>query len=102
LDHLIKLGKLEEYMHLLLTKFNANSVSGVMCRSYISVQWDGYLFDCDFNQQIDLPMNNSKFQKISVFDINSTDDILPLRIATRSHCFACTAGAGSSCQGEVK
>jgi len=102
LDHLVKNNKLEEYMQLLVNKFNANSVPGLMCRSYVSVQYDGALFDCDFNQQIDLPLKDHSLKALTVFDIKSTDDLLPMKITTRSHCFACTAGAGSSCQGEVK
>jgi len=104
LDHLVKIGKLEEYMQLLVNKFNPSSVQGVMCKSYVSVQYDGQLFDCDFNQQIDLPTKNpvTKNKPLTVFDIKSVEDLLPISITTRSHCFACTAGAGSSCQGEVK
>ena len=100
-DHLIRRGQLAEYMALLLGSFNAAAAEGVMCRGTVSVGWDGRLYDCDFNQQLELalrlPGRGSKAP--TVFDINSLDELTGAPIAVDNHCFGCTAGSGSSCQG---
>jgi radical SAM/Cys-rich protein len=83
-------GNYEKYMDKLITSFNPSAVGGLMCRSLISVSWDGFLYDCDFNQAAGLYQGN---RKIHITEINS----LPPRgepVATGSHCFTCTAGAG--------
>jgi radical SAM/Cys-rich protein len=98
LDYLLESENYEDYMNQLVTAFNPAAVPGVMCRNTISVSWDGYLYDCDFNQMLDLKVTSSNTQHISQFDFEqlSTRDI-----ALNQHCYGCTAGAGSSCGGEV-
>jgi len=98
LDYLRRSGNEEHYMRKLLQAFNVNTVDGLMCRSLVSVDWTGRLYDCDFNQMLELPLAHDLPQTIVGFD--------PTRFATRriitgSHCFGCTAGAGSSCGGAV-
>lgn len=94
-------------MELLVNAFNPAAAEAIMCRDTVSVGWDGRLFDCDFNQQLDIAMANGQNQpnggkvKPSVFDLRSLDDLEGRPIAVASHCFGCTAGAGSSCQGAV-
>ena len=93
-DHLKNINQLEAYMDILVDNFNPETVSDLMCRNYMSIKWDGQIFDCDFNQQVELPPK-SKQSSLSVFDIECTDDLLEVPIATSLHCYACTAGAGS-------
>jgi hypothetical protein len=93
-------GNLAAYMDKLVQAFNPAAVPGVMCRNTLSVSWDGRLFDCDFNQMLDLPLVNAAPQSI----LDLTDDAALARVVTRPivtgpHCFGCTAGAGSSCGG---
>ncbi len=95
-DALDAQGKFNEYMSLLVTHFNPQAVSGVMCRSLISVGWDGALYDCDFNQMLELPLGSAR----TIFELESID-LEGVSIATGPHCFGCTAGAGSSCGGSL-
>ena len=98
LDELRAKGQTEEYLELLVNGFNSSSLRGLMCRSLISVSWDGKLFDCDFNQMLDLSISPSSPQ--TIFDFNFK--LLEHRpIVTGQHCFGCTAGAGSSCGGAL-
>jgi radical SAM/Cys-rich protein len=91
-------GNYERYMELLLEKFNPATVDGLMCRSLVSVGWDGTLYDCDFNQMLDLPVNHGLPSHIRDFDAF----LLARReIRTGAHCFGCTAGSGSSCMGSL-
>lgn len=96
LDFLIETGNYEDYMEKLINAFNPTAVSGVMCRNTISIDWQGYLYDCDFNQMLGLKTDGRAGQHISDFDI---DQLERREIVIGQHCFACTAGAGSSCQG---
>lgn len=97
LDYLIASDNYEDYMYQLVDAFNPSAVHNVMCRNTISVSWDGYLYDCDFNQMLELKVN-SKVQHISDYN----EDLLNDRdIIISQHCYGCTAGAGSSCQGAV-
>lgn len=98
LDWLRRSGNLESYMHKLINAFNPSTVSGLMCRSMVSVDWTGRLFDCDFNQMLELPIQSDLPQTIFDFDMESMEN---RRITTANHCFGCTAGAGSSCGGAV-
>jgi radical SAM/Cys-rich protein len=86
------------YMQKLLGAFNPATVAGLMCRNLISVDWRGNLYDCDFNQMLDLTLERSAPQTIAQFD---PEKLMSRRIVTGAHCFGCTAGAGSSCGGEV-
>ncbi len=95
-EDLLRHGGYEEYMNKLVTAFNPAAALGVMCRSLISVDWDGRLSDCDFNQMLDIPLNRSAPQ--TIFDWKS-DAIRNRSIVFADHCFGCTAGGGSSCGG---
>ncbi len=96
-EYLSRAGKSEQYMSLLVNHFNPATVEGLMCRSLVSVGWDGKLYDCDFNQMLDLEMPNVS----TIWSINTFSGLAGRRIATGSHCFGCTAGAGSSCGGSL-
>ncbi len=97
LDYLIASENYEDYMYELVEAFNPAAVANVMCTNTLSVSWDGYLYDCDFNQMLELPVN-SNAKHISEFN----KELLEGRnIVISQHCYGCTAGAGSSCQGEV-
>lgn len=86
----------DDYMTKLVNAFNPAAAGGIMCRSLISVSYDGKLYDCDFNQMLDMQVMNSK--PLTIFDFN-LQELLNRRIRFASHCFGCTAGAGSSCGG---
>ena len=86
------------YMQKLVNAFNPATVSGLMCRNLISVDWRGNLYDCDFNQMLDLTVEPGAPQRIADFDL---EKLATRRVVTGSHCFGCTAGAGSSCGGVV-
>jgi len=101
-DWLSRRGGLEEYMALLVGAFNPAAAEGVMCRGTVSVGWDGRVFDCDFNQQLDLPMLGAGGEPVTVAGLSSLDELEGLRIALGEHCYGCTAGAGSSCQGATE
>lgn len=96
--HLKKSGQYMAYMDKLLGAFNVQAAAGVMCRSLISVDWQGNLSDCDFNQQLDLMAHGTDGQKLSIFDFDF-ERTLNRHIRFASHCLGCTAGAGSSCGG---
>jgi len=96
LDYLIKSEEYEEYMELLIKNFNSSAAVGVMCRNTISVGWDGFLYDCDFNQMLDMKLD--KTQHVSNFNERK---LAVREIKINKHCFGCTAGAGSSCQGAL-
>jgi radical SAM/Cys-rich protein len=91
-----QLGVYDEYMTKLLSTFNPAAAKGIMCRSLISVGYDGRLYDCDFNQMLDLQVLNGQPMTVFNFDYRS---LLERRIRFASHCFGCTAGAGSGCGG---
>jgi len=91
-------GQETAYMGLLVNHFNPRTVPGLMCRSLVSVSWDGKLYDCDFNQMLDVPLGDGPR---TIWDVDSFDALAGERIATRTHCFGCTAGAGSSCGGAL-
>ncbi|MCJ7757913.1 MAG: arsenosugar biosynthesis radical SAM protein ArsS, partial [Gillisia sp.] len=97
LDYLIASENYEDYMHSLVDAYNPAAVENVMCTNTISISWDGWLYDCDFNQMLGLKVD-SKVKHISEYN----EDLLNDRnIIMSQHCYGCTAGAGSSCQGEV-
>lgn len=98
LDYLLSTGNYDKYMDKLIEAFNPAAVKNVMCRNTISVSWDGYLYDCDFNQMLDLKVSCEDSQHLSSYRA----DLLHSRnIVLMQHCFGCTAGAGSSCGGVV-
>ncbi|KAF8065759.1 hypothetical protein HT031_002819 [Scenedesmus sp. PABB004] len=129
-DSLLRSGALSQYMALLVEGFNAGTVPGLMCRGTLSVAWDGRLYDCDFNQQLELPIlgrpgppppatasasastdgdgggdggdappRPRRKPGLTVWDIDALDDVAGLLVRTDSHCYGCTAGSGSGCQG---
>ncbi|MEM6366251.1 MAG: arsenosugar biosynthesis radical SAM (seleno)protein ArsS [Planctomycetota bacterium] len=101
---LAKQNKLVDYMKLLEDNFNDAAVPGVMCRSLVSISWDGSIYDCDFNQMIDLPApvaGSTDQAPTTIWDIQSLDEFSGRPIATADHCYGCTAGAGSSCNGAL-
>ncbi|MGD9855035.1 MAG: arsenosugar biosynthesis radical SAM (seleno)protein ArsS [Planctomycetaceae bacterium] len=100
LDDLLHSGRYEQYMLRLIEAFNPVAVNGVMCRTMLSVDWQGRLFDCDFNQMLDLPLAPEP-RNIRDLDRAALLRLARRRIVTGRHCFGCTAGAGSSCQGSV-
>ena len=95
---LLREGKHESYMGLLVNHFNPATVEHLMCRELVSVGWDGKLYDCDFNQMLDLETPGGK----NVWELDSFDELAEHEISTGSHCFGCTAGAGSSCGGSLQ
>lgn len=99
LEWLEQSGNLGKYMELLVNSFNPATVAGLMCRNTLSVSWDGRLFDCDFNQMLDLEVQQNAGQaSIHNFDPSG---LAQRQIVTGRHCFGCTAGAGSSCGGAI-
>ncbi|MBT8303935.1 MAG: arsenosugar biosynthesis radical SAM protein ArsS [Bacteroidia bacterium] len=97
LDYLIASENFEDYMYALVDAYNPSAVANVMCTNTLSVSWDGFLYDCDFNQMLKLPVD-SKVKHISEYN----EELLEGRnIIISQHCYGCTAGAGSSCQGVV-
>lgn len=97
LEYLIASENYEEYMHALVEAYNPEAVKNVMCTNSLSVSWNGWLYDCDFNQMLEMKVN-SKVNHIKDYDENILQD---REIMTSQHCYGCTAGAGSSCQGSV-
>nr|WP_221408148.1 arsenosugar biosynthesis radical SAM (seleno)protein ArsS [Fulvivirga imtechensis] len=98
LEFLIRTENYEEYMEKLVASFNPAAVKGVMCRNTISVDYDGYMYDCDFNQMLGLKVEKTAGQHIRDFDLKKLEN---RNIVISQHCYGCTAGAGSSCQGTV-
>ena len=96
LEYLIESNNYEAYMEKLVNAFNPAAAANVMCRNTISVSWDGYLYDCDFNQMLNLKVAPSAPQHISAFN---TEALNNRTIILNQHCYGCTAGAGSSCGG---
>ena len=95
---LISKGQFEEYMELLINSFSPGNLDGVMCRSLVSVDWLGYLYDCDFNQQLEMQLaGEGKPHLRDLLDGDIADR--PIRVA--DHCYGCTAGQGSSCGGAL-
>lgn len=132
-DWLIRRNTLSEYMALLVEAFNPEAVLGVMCHQTLSVAWDGRLYDCDFNQQLDMPILEAasaaggaagapytissssgsdssepeaeaawpQQKGLTVWEIDTLDELTGGLIRVGSHCYGCTAGTGSSCQGST-
>lgn len=97
LDYLIASENYEEYMHTLVDAFNPVAAENVMCTNTLSVSWEGYLYDCDFNQMLELKVA-SDHQHIRDFNLDALEK---RKIHLSQHCYGCTAGAGSSCQGSI-
>jgi len=98
LHYLIESDNLNDYMEELINAFNKDAAENAMCRSTVSVGVDGTLYDCDFHQALNLPIHDQNHNHITTFDYTQ---LSCREIITKNHCYACTAGAGSSCQGET-
>ncbi len=94
---LSKRGELENYFQLLERNFNPVAANHVMCKTLLSISWDGKLYDCDFNQMLDLGLGASGPR--TIWDIDDLNELTEQSICVADHCYACTAGAGSSCGG---
>lgn len=98
LEDLVRTGRHEEYLAKLVAAYNPAAAAGVMCRTTLSVGWDGQLYDCDFNQMLELPLYPGLPRHIRDFE---EEALARRRIVTGPHCYGCTAGSGSGCQGAV-
>ncbi|MEM7447169.1 MAG: arsenosugar biosynthesis radical SAM (seleno)protein ArsS [Myxococcota bacterium] len=96
LDWLVESGNCARYMDVLVQSFNPRAAEGVMCKTMLSVGWDGCLYDCDFNQMLELPIQTTESHVARIDDL---DSLSTREIVTGPHCFGCTAGSGSSCGG---
>ena len=97
---LVSRDKFDDYMTLLKDAHNEENAASVMCRSLISVDWQGYIYDCDFNQMLDMPLQIDTRQKLHLSELTGIDlENHAIRVA--EHCFACTAGQGSGCGGAL-
>lgn len=99
LHDLLRQEKYEVYMQKLIDAFNPQTVNDLMCRSLVSVDWNGYLYDCDFNQMLDLPLFGSE-RRLHISEVRDSD-LVDRAIQTANHCYGCTAGCGSSCTGSL-
>lgn len=91
-------GKLDSYLELLVEKFNPAAVEAIMCRTMVSIGWDGKLFDCDFNQMLEMQLQGNL---ADIWSVESFESLVRKNIAVADHCYGCTAGAGSSCGGTI-
>ena len=96
--YLQRSGQLDAYLSLLVENFNPCTVNGLMCKTLISVDWQGRVYDCDFNQMLDMPLAGQPRQQLWDVEISKLDG---LPVAIGKHCYGCTAGAGSSCGGAL-
>ena len=101
LEWLEQSGNLERYLQTLVGAFNPGAVEGLMCRTTLSVSWTGELYDCDFNQMLDLKLGYQAPTNVRDLDAAALAALAKRRIVTDRHCFGCTAGAGSSCGGSL-
>lgn len=101
---LVSKGQFNSYMQLLRDSYRTENLEQVMCRDLLSVDWQGYLYDCDFNQMLDLPLELPLIgrERAHLRDLLQAQSLAGNPIITRDHCFACTAGQGSSCSGALK
>jgi radical SAM/Cys-rich protein len=98
---LIAKGEFDRYLDLLRNAHLDSNLDHVMCRNLVSVDWRGYVYDCDFNQMLDLPLQHGARERVHLLDLLDTDiEGAPIQVA--GHCYGCTAGQGSSCGGALK
>ncbi len=95
---LLREGRYQAYMSLLVNHFNEATLPALMCRHLVSVAWDGRLYDCDFNQMLELPLGG---EPRTIFDVEDLAELESSPISTAAHCYGCTAGHGSSCGGAL-
>ncbi|MCA8996205.1 MAG: arsenosugar biosynthesis radical SAM protein ArsS [Planctomycetaceae bacterium] len=101
LADLVARGRYEEYMQRLVETFNSSTIEGLMCRTMLSVDWQGFLYDCDFNQMLNLGVAGQGCGNVRDLDDEKLERLRTRPIVTGKHCYGCTAGAGSSCQGSL-
>lgn len=98
---LVSKGKFEAYMALLKDSFSSTNLAGLMCKTQLSVDWQGYVYDCDFNQMLNMNITRSSTREpLHIRDL-ILDDLLQIPVSTGDHCYGCTAGQGSSCGGAL-
>ncbi len=97
---LISKGQFDDYMHLLKDNYEKTNLKDVMCRTLISVDWQGYVYDCDFNQMLELPLHIQGRTKTHINQLD-IDSLMANPIVTGDHCYGCTAGQGCSCSGAL-
>jgi MoaA/NifB/PqqE/SkfB family radical SAM enzyme len=97
---LISHGEFESYLQLLRDNYQPANLDNLMCKNTLSIDWQGFVYDCDFNQMLRLPLGD-KATKTHLTDLNF-DQIAQQKIHTLQHCYACTAGQGSSCGGALQ
>jgi radical SAM/Cys-rich protein len=100
LEWLESSGNLQGYMETLVNAYNPATVAGLMCRNTLSVSWDGRLYDCDFNQMLEMPILDAAGNRLHIASL-ALDQVRERSIQVGDHCYACTAGSGSSCGGEL-
>ncbi len=98
--HLRLRGEYDSYMNLLESSFNPSTLEQVMCRNLISKGWEGLVYDCDFNQMLDLPLTDNDGNRLNIASL-TVEQVARRKIIVGNHCYACTAGAGSSCGGAL-
>jgi radical SAM/Cys-rich protein len=98
---LLAQGQYDDYMDLLRDNFSEENLATVMCKNLLSVDWQGYLYDCDFNQMLDMPLLGHNRQHRHVSELLKVDSLISASIITGDHCYGCTAGQGSSCGGAL-
>jgi radical SAM/Cys-rich protein len=97
---LLSRGEFDSYLQLLRDAYSSDNLATVMCRSLLSVDWQGYIYDCDFNQMLNIPMSHNGTPKSHIADLIDTD-LAGAGIQIAEHCYGCTAGRGSSCGGAL-
>jgi radical SAM/Cys-rich protein len=97
---LLSKGQFGTYMQLLKSSHREQNLDGVMCRTLLSVDWQGYVYDCDFNQMLGLPLRLAGKPRVKLSDLLGKD-LASNPIVVADHCYGCTAGQGSSCGGAV-
>jgi radical SAM/Cys-rich protein len=98
---LLSKGLFNDYMQLLKDNYRPENLSGVMCRNTLSVDWQGFVYDCDFNQMLQLPLGANPTHKMHLSELIKSSSLIDAPITVRQHCYGCTAGQGSSCGGAL-
>jgi radical SAM/Cys-rich protein len=99
-EHLETSGTYAQYLRLLAGRFNPDAAANIMCRTLISVDWRGHIFNCDFNQALKMPITADDGSEVTIADLEGSD--MPgKKILLSQHCYSCTAGEGSSCTGAL-
>ncbi len=99
-DTLLKQGQFDAYMDLLREAYQVENLRHVMCRNLLSIDWRGYVYDCDFNQMLDMPLKYNNHERVHISDL-LTVDLQGNPVYVADHCYGCAAGQGSSCGGAL-